>query len=229
MFVERKRAFRDLHRLKVVGFIPARGGSRGIKNKNLKVVAGYSLVARAIMTLYVAGVKPIYVSTDSSKIKKEAIIYGAEVIDRPDELAMNDSPTEDAIEHFLSKVKCDVVVMVQVTSPLLSTRIIFRGLSKLVLGNYDSIFSTVPAKDILLWRKPWTPINYRLENRGTRQNRRTTVYIETGALYIFRVKMFNKTKCRLGGNIGVIEVPFWNSFQVDNGTDLNNIKKLVRK
>lgn len=226
---KRRKAEKKQKKRKVVAFIPARGGSKGIEGKNIINVVGYPLIAHSILALKAAGIEEVWVSTDNKRIGKIASLYGAKVIKRPGELAEDDSPTEDAITHFLGKVKCDVVVMVQATSPMLTAEELDRGISKFFIGEYDSLFSAIKTNDMLIWNNKLEPLNYIPEERGNRQSRKGFILIESGAFYIFTKKIFLKKKCRIAGKIGFSEVSFWRSFQVDNKVDLNNITKLMRR
>lgn len=231
---KRRKATKKQKGRNIVAFIPARGGSKGIIDKNIINIAGYPLIAHSILTLKAVGIKEIWVSTDNKRIGKTASLYGAKVIRRPEELAEDDSPTEEAISHFLSKVECDIVIMVQATSPMLTAEELDRGISKFFIGGYDSVFSVVKTNDVLIWKankysSVMRPINYVLKERGFRQTRANFILIETGGFYIFTKKAFLKKKCRIAGKVGYSEVSFWNSFQVDNKNDLNNIVKLMRR
>lgn len=226
----RRKAMKEMKKRSVVGFIPARGGSKGIKRKNIIKIAGYPMIAHSILALKVAGIENIWVSTEDAEIKKVAQTYGAKVIDRPVELAKDDSSTEEAIEDFVSKVNCDVIVMVQCTSPMLRPIEICNGLEQfLTAQDLDSMFSAIVTNDMLLWDKDLNPINYNPRKRGFRQHRKDIVLWETGGFYIFTKKIFQQTKCRLGGRIGWSEVKFWKSFQVDSREDLQNVTKLMER
>ena len=226
----RHKAMKQMKMKKVVGFIPARGGSKGITLKNIRVMAGYPMLAHSILTMKVAGLKDIWVSTDHPKIKRTAEIYGARVIERPEKISGDDASTEKAIDHFIRNVACDVVVMVQCTSPMLRPLELRNGLHKfLSTEGIDSMFSAVVTNDMLLWDKSMMPINYNPKKRGFRQDRRNFVLWESGGFYIFTKEIFEKTYCRLGGNISWSEVKFWKSFQVDSQEDLEMIDKLMEK
>ena len=217
---------------KVVGFIPARGGSKGIKDKNLIMLAGYPLVAHAILTLKVAGVNDVYVSTDSKKIADVSKIYGAKVIMRPSEISGDSTPAEQAIRHFITKVQCDVIAMRQCTSPLLEPSHISHAINRLLVDCLDSIFTVTNTKscDMLLWNSQLRPVNYNPKNRSGRQRRSRYLYIETGGLYVFRVSSFLRNNCRISDrNLEVQEVPFAQSFEIDNEKDFGLIKKILEK
>lgn len=99
--------------------IPARGGSRRIPRKNLIDFCGKPLVVWSIeQALASKGIDRVYVSSEDTEILDCAILNGAEVVLRPDELAQDDSTLEQVIEHFLKEVPTDVLVILQPTSPL---------------------------------------------------------------------------------------------------------------
>lgn len=106
---------------KILAIIPARGGSKGIPRKNIRLLAGKPLIAYSIETaLQSKYIDTVVVSTEDEEIAEIARIYGAEVIMRPDELAKDDSPIIDTIFHVLESLKTnyDVIVLLQPTTPL---------------------------------------------------------------------------------------------------------------
>lgn len=214
---------------KIVALIPARGGSKRIKTKNIVDFCGMPLIAYSIIAAYYSEVEEVWVSTDDEAIERVSKVYGAEVIRRPGELCRDNSPTEEAIEHFLKFVNCDIVVLLQATSPMLTSADINRGIEKFLEGNYQSLFSAAIPEDMLLWgtRKRLESLNYDFRKRGRSQDREKDIIIETGGFYIFSRELFERENCRLGGKIGYIEVPFWTSFEVDTPEDRSNISKLM--
>ena len=213
----------------VKALIPARGGSKGIARKNIMMIEGYPMLAHSILTLSAAGINEVWVSTENEEIGQLARIYGAKVLNRPEHLADDSATTEAVVEHFFTKISCDVLVLVQCTSPMLQPQYIINGLNKLFACGLSSIFSVVKTNDMLIWDKHLRALNYSPQRRGRRQTRRDCTYIESGAFYIFTRSMFLREKCRIGGRYGISEVPFWQSFQVDNKKDLAMIRKLMEK
>ena len=91
--------------MSVVAIIPARGGSKGIPGKNLKLIGGVPLIGRAIESCKsVAAITDVYVSTDDAAIAEVARKFGAKVIDRPAELASDSASSESALLHALEDI-----------------------------------------------------------------------------------------------------------------------------
>jgi len=110
-----------LHSLKTLALIPARGGSKGIPRKNIRLLAGKPLVAWSIQAaLACPEIERVVVSTDDAEIAEISRRWGAEVpFMRPAELAQDDSPSMDTVLHALRQLpQFDAVVLLQPTSPL---------------------------------------------------------------------------------------------------------------
>ena len=142
----------DNLKMKTVAIIPARGGSKRIPRKNIKLLNGKPLIAYVIE----ASLKAyhfnggVYVSTDDSEIKNISQKYGALVIDRPTELATDLSTTEEVIAHFLKQVPCDILVIIEATHPVISTADINGALTKFFEINCDihrCVVITAPRRD----------------------------------------------------------------------------------
>lgn len=215
---------------KYVALVPARGGSKGIRHKNIVDVAGRPLLFHVLSAAKrCSQINRVFVSSEDPDILTLARDYKVGVVERPVELAQDNTPTEAVIEHFLHGRKCVNVVLIQPTSPLLSPQDLNVGITKFEQGEYDSMFSAVRSNDILVWEEnPLFPVNYDPAHRGRRQTRKDGyILIETGAFFIFSRKMFSEYGCRLGGRVGYCEMPFWRSFQVDTPEDLRCIQVLM--
>jgi len=91
---------------KILAIIPARGGSKGIPRKNIRLLAGKPLIAYTIEAARQSHkVDRVIVSTEDTEIAKIAARYGAEVIKRPEELAKDETPTIDVVLHILQVFK----------------------------------------------------------------------------------------------------------------------------
>ena len=214
--------------MKKVSVILARGGSKGIPEKNIINLKGYPLIKYVIDASLQSNVHETWVSTDSKKIKLIAQSHGSQVVDRPSEFSTDISSSEDAILHFCTLVQFDVLVFIQPTSPLLLSQDIDKGLSLLFNpdSNYDSIFSVYKEHWIPRWSLDIKPYNWDILNRPRRQDV-PEYLVENGAFYITTKKQLLKSRLRYGGKIGYLEMPLHRSFQIDTLEDLEFIKKIL--
>ena len=214
--------------MKIVSLILARGGSKGIPNKNIIDLNGKPLIQYSINASNKSQSNETWVSTDSPKIKDMSKTLGAYVIDRPAKLAQDTSQSEDAILHFCNTVEFDILVFIQPTSPLLQSQDINKGLDLLLAKEeqYDSVFSVYKEHWIPRWNSRIEPINWDPQKRPRRQDVQET-YVENGAFYITSKTNLVQSKLRYSGKKGFIEMPLSRSFQIDTHEDLELMKKLL--
>lgn len=218
--------------MKIVSLIPARGGSKGVPNKALCLLNGKPLIEYTINASKKSVIiDETYVNTEDKHIKKFSLSKGIKVIDRPPKYATDTASIESVMMHFSEQHDFDIIVLIQSTSPLVTTQQIDDGLNRFI-GNqhiYNSAMSVIDATDILFWDAyKCQAINYDPMNRGRRQNRINHTVIESGAFYITTKDQLQKSRCRVSKNIMFIEVPFWSSFQVDSMIDIKMIEKLMK-
>jgi CMP-N-acetylneuraminic acid synthetase len=148
---------------KVLAVIPARGGSKAVPRKNIKMLAGKPLIAYTIEEARKSSyLTHIVVSTDDEEIKKIAIQFGAEVpFLRPQELATDKSLAIPTMQHAvletekIKKIVYDYVIMLQPTSPLRVASDIDNALAMLLKGNADGIISIVDVDN-------WHPMKMKI-------------------------------------------------------------------
>ena len=212
----------------VQAIIPARGGSKGIPQKNLQSVGGVPLVGRAILAARdSARVGAVYVSTDDSEIKAVAEQYGAKVILRPDDISGDRSSSESAILHALQQINkqrecADLTLFIQCTSPFLDAQSIDKGIIQFQSGKYDSMFSACRSHGFL-WRVGEDGSMVGVNHAGVKRRRRQdldTEYLENGAFYLFSTQGFIKAQDRFFGRIGVCEMESSKSMEIDAPEDL---------
>ena len=217
----------------ITAFIPARGRSKGIPNKNIKKFADKPLIVHSIeYSLDSKHVDEVVVSTDDSKISNIAQAAGAKIIKRPLDLATDTATTESVIEHYLhlSQTKADIIVLLQATSPLRPKGSLDNALNHFQKGGYDSLLSICPTHSFF-WRvKDGDTVyaEYDHLNRPRRQDlsRENMRYVENGSIYIFSREHFEKTGNRLGGKIGYVEWPENCSIEIDTITDFEILGKI---
>ena len=220
-----------MHLGRIVVLIPARGGSKGIPRKNLRKVGGDPLVGRCVKTaLGSRRADEVWVSTDDAEIAKTASRYGANILERPSELAGDMVSTEDAMLHFSEHVDFDIVVLMQATSPLTISEDIDNAVS--MMDDFDSVLSVCEDHGGWLcsgfrWFEGGIP-DYDPTTRPMRQHMRKA-YRENGALWVTHRAELLRSKCRISGRIGLYVMPRWRSFEIDEPEDLLEINKLLSR
>ena len=212
--------------MKTVALILARGGSKGIPNKNIINLRDKPLISYSINAANQSNCDETWVSTDSNEIKKIAKSYGANVIDRPKELSGDYSKSEEALVHFSDNIDYDILIFIQPTSPLLNAQDINYGLESIKNNQYDSVFSVYKEHWIPRWTQKIVPVNWDIDERPMRQEKENQ-FVENGAFYITTKEQFSQSKRRYGGHIGIVEMPNYRSFQIDSMDDLKLIEKLL--
>jgi len=124
----------------ILAITPARGGSKGIPRKNLRPLCGEPLIAWTIKAAKASRLVDRYVvSTEDGEIAETARRYGAEVIDRPKELAGDEVPTLPVLQHALTQQAADTVVVLQATSPIRDPDLIDRCIERFRGTDADSL------------------------------------------------------------------------------------------
>ena len=211
---------------KILAFIPARGGSKGIPNKNIKLFNGKPLIEWTIESALKSKlIHKVIVSSDSKKILSLSKNFGADVILRPKNISGDRSTTESAINHCIKNLEdsFDVIVLLSPTSPIRRKEDIDNAIKQFKLKKLDSCFSASRSNDFLIWKynkkiKKFKSINYDFKNRGIRQNRELN-YVENGSIYVFRRDLIKYKNNRIAGKIGMYLMNFWQSFEIDEKND----------
>ena len=126
--------------MKFLGVIPARGGSKGIPRKNIKPICGRPLIAWTIQAAQESEfLDRFVVSTEDAEIAAVAGNYGAEVLERPVELAGDEVISREVIRHALQATGAEVSVLLQPTSPVRDRGLIDRCIRTFLDGDYDSL------------------------------------------------------------------------------------------
>jgi len=213
--------------MKVVSLTLCRAGSKGLPGKNTKDLCGKPMFAHQIKNLKDAGISDRYVSTDDVIIKSLASEYDFLVIDRPPEISLDTSKCEEALMHFTNLVEYDILVFAQATSPLCKPEYIKKGLQLVLDGKYESVISVCREHWIPRWDLKMNPVDWDPSNRPRRQQK-PELFLENGAFYITKKELFLKSNVRYSGKIGYVEMPHYESFQIDTEEDFILIEKLLK-
>jgi CMP-N,N'-diacetyllegionaminic acid synthase len=222
--------------MKTVAIILARGGSKGIPQKNIIDFFGKPLLAWTIKHCMDGGIDSVYVSSDSDKILEVGEEYGAASIKRPESISGDTATSESGWLHALGVIEekstnLDWILAPQVTSPLRSIDDIRNGLEIAKSGEFDSLFSCSIAEDLFFWEDivgKLDSVNYDWRNRKRRQEI-PKQYIENGSFYLFRPEVLRENNNRFGGRIGVVEMEFWKMFEIDSMDDLRMCSALMKE
>ena len=209
--------------------IPARGGSKGVPRKNLRVVAGKPLLAWTIeQALAVTAPIEVLVSTDDEEIADVARATGASVpFLRPPELAEDTTATEPVVRHALLSLdalgtQATTVLLLQATSPVRLPGTLDRALEEFAATGVDSMVGVVPQPPFLWWAGDPPRADYDIERRPRRQDLTsdTLRYRETGSLYLTRRWVYDDLDNRLGGRIGLFVMDDVEGIDVDTELEL---------
>lgn len=213
--------------MKTLAVIPARGGSKGLKRKNLRKLNGKPLIHHTIQAaLNSKRITDIIVSSEDQEIINYASQY-VDVQKRANEHATDsagvDKLLQYVVERYETEVKAiDVVVLLYPTSPLRTSSIIDDSIEKFSKGGYDSLL-TLHEDDKYLWRlndDTPIPINYNPQNRAPRQLEGWNQYAENKMLYVMKKDLLVSTGCRLGGKIGYFLIDPLLAVDIDDSRDL---------
>jgi YrbI family 3-deoxy-D-manno-octulosonate 8-phosphate phosphatase len=220
---------------KILAVIPARGGSKGISRKNVRLIGGKPLLGWSIEAARSSKrVDRIAVSTDDPEIATVAQSFGAEVIDRPAEISGDTASSESALLHALDHLRDieryepDTVVFLQATSPLRRPDDIQAAIETMERAGADSLFSACPAHGFV-WRLhegQLRSLTYDYRSRPRRQDIGEDL-VENGSIYAFRPRILREYNNRLGGKVAVYLMDPLDSFQIDEPGDFERLERLA--
>ena len=199
----------------ILGITPARGGSKGIPEKNIKIVADKPLMAWTIRQAKKAKMLDRYVvSTEDKKIADIAKKYGADVLDRPRELAEDHADTLSALKHAVNQIECDTVVLLQATSPIRRPGLIDECIKEFLDNGYDSLATGFICK---------------YKEYGKNSLRRQDIngfFYDDGNVYVIKTDLIKKGD-RYGKKIGRKIVEKRESVEIDDEFDLWVAEKIL--
>ncbi|MEO2014241.1 MAG: acylneuraminate cytidylyltransferase family protein [Fuerstiella sp.] len=213
--------------MRSLGVIPARGGSKGIPRKNVRELCGKPLIQYTIDVARASNLTHVVVSSEDEEVCRVARQCGCDVVERPPELAADDTPTLPVLQHALRAQgeNFDCVVTLQPTSPLRQTRHINESLELFDRQPHaDSLVSVVRVPHNMcpesLMKSDGDAIVPYLNQVGAlrRQDKVQNLYARNGAaVYITRVSRI--TDYIFGGRIIPYVMPTSLSFDIDDESD----------
>jgi CMP-N,N'-diacetyllegionaminic acid synthase len=224
--------------MNVLTIIPARGGSKGVPRKNVRMVGGKPLIAWTILAAKESKLgRNCYVSTEDVEIAGVAEDFGAQVIFRPAHFAEDSTPMAEVVKHCLEDYESrqanpiEYILLLQPTSPLRSAEDIDAALSRLISTGADSLLSVTPYEGVHpskmytlqgnhlqpVASSLWKPRRQELEN----------IFHRNGAIFSCTRKYFVEHRQLWGGVMISYVMPKERSVDIDNLTDMLLAQKFI--
>lgn len=217
--------------MKILGIIPARGGSKGIPKKNIKLLNGKPLIAYTIEAALASNLDRVIVSTDCEEIAGISKEYGAEVMMRPSHLAEDKTPTLPVLQDVVTKLdeRFDAIMTLQPTSPLRTVEDIDKSIEIFSSDKEaDSLVSVVEVPHSYMPEKLMSfDGKYLTGNREVKRRQEiSTMYARNGAaIYITKTEKLGEYI--FGGKILPYFMSKINSFDIDDIKDWEIVERLI--
>src|SRR5688572_4276792 len=224
----------------VLALVPARGGSKGIPDKNIRPLAGRTLLEYAARVSEESGVVDrIILSTDSERIAEEGRRVGLEVpFLRPSELAQDDTPMLPVIEHAVDFVAregwdTEIIVLLQPTSPLRTPAHIRAAVQELRDSGSDSVVTVVElprhlSPDYVMrvdagLLVPFLPGGTHI----TRRQDARPAFVRDGTAYVFWARTLREARSIYGRTCRPLVIPAEESITIDSPDDWLNAERRI--
>lgn len=226
----------------IVGFIFARGGSKGVPGKNIRFLAGKPLIAYSIETAFQSQfIDRVVVSTDDEKIAQVAQDFGAEVpFLRPKELAQDNSPEWLAWQHAIRTLKeqnngreLDVFLSVPPTAPLRATEDIDNAIQTFLASDADIVITVKKAgrhpsfNMVTLDEQNCAKLVLPLDKQIIRRQDAPPVYDMTTVAYVASPKFIMESKAVFEGKVKAVLIPEERALDIDTELDFQFAEYLM--
>ena len=226
---------------KVTAIIPARSGSKGIRNKNLKKINGQSLVQIALKNACSAKeINEVYLSSDSKKILVQAKKFlGVKIHKRDKKSASDSASSKDVLKSFLKlkNFQNKILIYIQPSSPLKNSEHLNRSIKIFKKYKMNTLISCYKAdnnlnekifKSFVKEKKNIKPLFKKNSLYSNRQGLKK-ILIPNGAFFIFRIsKQFFKNYINFKNSIGYI-MKKNDAIDINDYDDFKKVKKFFRK
>ncbi|QOD82917.1 cytidylyltransferase domain-containing protein [Chromobacterium haemolyticum] len=218
----------------VLAVIPARGGSKGVPGKNIRLVGGKPLIAWSIEAAKGARfVDRVILSSDDSKIINTALQYGCEVpFIRDTALALDDTATIEVVLDAITRCSgYDWVLLLQPTSPLRTAEDIDNAIQHCIRLNAPSCVSVCEVKESPYWmftlNKDKQLLPLLPEAQPTRRQDLPTVHTLNGAIYLARTDWLKQHRKFIAHDTIAYEMPAEHSIDLDTESDFQQLKVIL--
>jgi CMP-N-acetylneuraminic acid synthetase len=230
--------------MKILLIIPARGGSKGLKNKNIKLLVGKPLIGYTIEAALESKLADkIVVSTEDKKIAEVSRNYGIQVVDRPIEYSTDTAPIEWALRHAVryfeenEKYFADIVVWLQANVPIRKRGQIDNAIQKLIDTKADSTITVTEVTQRPEYMMEMINGDRVIQLAKAKEIRRQefgeSLYIADGAVLAMRTEVLMKTEGMSGAHVylgedirGIAEVAEY-AIEIDEQFDFDVAEGLL--
>lgn len=217
-------------KLKILAIIPARGGSKGVPRKNIRLLSGKPLIVYSIeAALESKYIDKVAVSTEDEEIAEISKDYDTEIIERPEELARDNTASLPVFKHVISflennkNYKPDIIVVLQPTSPLRRVSDINKCIEELIDEKCDSVITLKKVEHPPQWMvqidKHGKVQNFLKLNSINRRQDAANVYIPNGAVYVTWRDVIMKHNTIRGADTRAVIMPQERSIDIDTELD----------
>jgi CMP-N-acetylneuraminic acid synthetase len=226
--------------MKIVAFIPARAGSKGVPKKNIRLLNGKPLITYSIeAALATKEISDIVVTTDCQLVKEIAGKYPVTIVDRPYDLSKDDSTTDNVIEHAINELNLqkkyypDIILLLQCTSPFRTSNHISQALNIFKSKDVKSVVSVIdvndehPARMYSINDRNFLSPLHKNEERLRRQDL-SKLYRRNGAIYALLFEEFKKQKTLIPNNSAAYIMQVKDSINIDTEFDFLLAECLMR-
>lgn len=220
-----------------LAIIPARGGSKGIKKKNLIKVNNMPLIGFTINAIKKSKkFDKIIVSSDSIEILNAAILFGAETIKRPKNIARDDSSSEDAVIHVLNnlskKHEIENIGLFQATSPLRTEVHIKQSFNQFIKEASETLISVKRIDNKFLKAFYQEGIHFHPIKKDfpfSPRQKLPLAFLPNGAIYLAKFKSFIKTKSFYSKKMSFYTMSDESSLDIDTMSDFNTLQGILKR
>lgn len=228
--------------MRVLGLIPARGGSKGVPRKNIRLLAGRPLIDHTLAAACAsAALTTVVVTTDDDEIAAIAETHNRRALRRPPELAADDTPMLPVIRHALDTLTAqgesfDAVALLQPTAPLRTAADIDAGVA-LLTSEVDAVVAVtaVPGHHHPDWQFILVDGQLRLYNGRpigqiiTQRQALSTTYTRNGALYVTTTRALAAYGTLYGERVRAYIMPAERSINIDGELDFLLAEALLQR
>lgn len=219
---------------RILGVVPARGGSKGVPRKNIRLLAGEPLIGYTLRTaMNVADIDLLVVSTDDAEIAAVSSGYGVRVVQRPASLASDTAPTEAALLQVLDVLEAegrqfDVVLVLEPTSPFRSAGTIERAIAACAAGPEVSILAVRETRENIGFTRDgcFRPV---MPGAPRRRQERQPMYVESSTIYACRVDYLRHSGTLVAEDWGALVVPEVEAVDINTEDDFQMVEFLMIK